>query len=635
MRDNQWMTMADNRISEILEVFDDANVIVHAPDGTISHWSKGCEQLYGWSRSDAEGQIARQLLNTSYPIPLQAIHDLLRRSGSWSGELRHTHRNSSSVYVATRWVRLGPANVIVQTDTDITSLRKTQSELAAREAHLQSILDTVPEAMVVIDAGARIMSFSAAAESLFGYRENDVRGQNVRMLMPSPDRDAHDRYIGNYLRTGERRIIGIGRVVTGLRKDGTTFPMELSVGEAISDGQRIFTGFIRDLTSRQRIEEELRQAQKMEAVGQLTGGLAHDFNNLLTIITGNLEMLEAGLSDKRHLDLLRDAQAAADDGAKLTAQLLAFGRRQPLNPKVVDVGDLVSDFSKLLARTLGETVELHTATTGVGNDAVVDASQLQNALLNLALNARDAMPDGGRVSIEISSAILDRAYVLQHPLARMGKFILITVTDTGSGMSEEVRQRAFEPFFTTKAVGAGTGLGLSMVYGFVKQSGGHVQLDSCPGQGTCARLYLPAAPKQVTSVGAGDGGTEVAAQHGHESILVVEDEPRVRRVAVSRLSQAGYIVVEAGTGAEALRLLSEHPEISLLFTDVIMPGGMAGDELARHARALRPDIRVLYTSGYAEPTISGRQLSGDEEWLAKPYTALELELRLRKLLDAS
>lgn len=631
---HERVNMIDNRINELLGVLDGANVTVHASDGTICHWSNGCEQLYGWSRSDAEGRIASELLNTAFPIPLEAIHGHLSASGSWSGELRQTHRDTSFLFVATRWVRLEPASIIIQTDTDITDLRKTQSELAAREAHLRSILETVPEAMVVIDEDARITSFSAAAESLFGYSENDVRGSNVKMLMPSPDREAHDHYIKHYLRTGERRIIGIGRVVTGLRKDGSIFPMELSVGEAISDGQRIFTGFIRDLTSRQRIEEELRQAQKMEAVGQLTGGLAHDFNNLLTIITGNLEMLEAHLTEEKLLNLLKDAQAAAEDGAKLTAQLLAFGRRQPLNPRIVDVGELVSDFSKLLARTLGETVELRTAAIGVGNLALVDASQLQNALLNLALNARDAMPDGGRVSIETSTVVLDRDYVLMYPEARMGRYILVAVTDTGVGMTEEVKQRAFEPFFTTKAVGAGTGLGLSMVYGFVKQSGGHIQLSSEHGHGTCARLFLPIAPRRENPIDAGDNVVDAPPAQGHETILVVEDEPRVRRVAVARLRQAGYTVVEASTGAEALGLLSEHPEVALLFTDVVMPGGMTGDELAHRARILRSDLKILFTSGYAEPTIAGRELHGDEEWLAKPYTARELEIRLRKLLDA-
>jgi PAS domain S-box-containing protein len=523
-------------------------------------------------------------------------------------------------------------NVVEQTGDDITNLRRAEADLAAREAHLRSILDTVPEAMVVIDEIGAISSFSAAAERLFGYSESEVVGSNVRILMPSPHREAHDHYLDNYLRTGERRIIGIGRVVTGLRKDGTVFPMELSVGEAASDGRRIFTGFIRDLTSRQRIEEELRQAQRMEAVGQLTGGLAHDFNNLLTVITGNLEMIEARLQDEKLMPLLQEAQAAADDGAKLTAQLLAFGRRQPLNPKLVDLGELVTHFSKLLTRTLGETIDLSTIVHGSPNLAFVDISQLQNSVLNLGLNARDAMPNGGRLTIEISTTVLDRDYALMHPEVRMGHYVLVTVTDTGVGMAEEVKRHAFEPFYTTKGTGAGTGLGLSMVYGFVKQSGGHIQLNSEPDRGTSVRLFLPAAQGEIQLAEAGAAGEAalVPMSRGHETILVVEDDARVRRLVVSRLRDAGYSVIEAEAGAQALQLLAEHPEVSLVFTDMVMPGGMNGGDLAEHVRALRPDVKMLFTSGYAEPSAAGRAAGS---WLQKPYTARELALRLRELLD--
>ncbi|MFQ6160868.1 MULTISPECIES: PAS domain S-box protein [Sinorhizobium] len=524
------------------------------------------------------------------------------------------------------------SEMVEQTDSDIADLRRAQANLAAREAHLRSILDTVPEAMVVIDERGAISSFSAAAERLFGYAESEVLGLNVKILMPSPHREAHDHYLNNYLRTGERRIIGIGRVVTGLRKDGTTFPMELSVGEATSDGQRIFTGFIRDLTSRQRIEEELRQAQKMEAVGQLTGGLAHDFNNLLTVITGNLEMIEARLQDEKLRVLLREAQAAADDGAKLTAQLLAFGRRQPLNPQLVDVGELVSNFSKLLTRTLGETIELSTVVNGSSNLALIDVSQLQNTLLNLGLNARDAMPNGGRLTVEISTTVLDRDYALMYPEVRMGHYVLIAVTDTGVGMTEEVKRHAFEPFYTTKGTGAGTGLGLSMVYGFVKQSGGQIRLYSEPDRGTSVRLFLPAAQGENQSAQAGASEEEALEPmpRGHETILVVEDDARVRRVVVARLRDAGYSVIEAEAGTQALQMLAKHPEVSLVFTDMIMPGGMDGGELAEHVRAMRPDAKMLFTSGYAEPSAAGRAAGS---WLQKPYTAKDLALRLRELLD--
>lgn len=629
--------MMGTRVARIVDFLQGANLIVHEPSGKISYWSRGCEELYGWTRHEAEGEVIHRLLATTFSEPIENIHAQVKRNGSWSGELAQKRKNGSKVFVASRWVRLldGQGDFTAQFDSDITDLKHAQADLVSREAHLRSILDTVPEAMVVIDEKGLITSFSAAAERLFGYSEDEVRGSNVKMLMPPPDREAHDRYIESYLRTGVRRIIGIGRVVTGRRKDGTTFPMELSVGEAASSEGRIFTGFIRDLTSRQRIDEELRQSQKMEAVGQLTGGLAHDFNNLLTVIIGNLEMIEARLEDKNLKDLLREAQAAADEGAKVTAHLLAFGRRQPLAPKLVDLGELISGFSNLLGRTLGEAVELSTVICGTDNVVLVDVSQLQNALLNLALNARDAMKSGGRLTIEVSKAPLDQDYALMYPDVRMGHYVLVTVSDTGLGMAEDIRRRAFEPFFTTKAAGAGTGLGLSMVYGFVKQSGGHVQLYSEPGRGTSVRLFLPAAKRKQQGAGTDESQdlARKAVPRGHETILVVEDDARIRRVVVARLVDAGYKVIEAEAGAQALQLLAEHPEVTLVFTDMIMPGGMNGSELAQHVRKIRPDMKVLLTLGYAAPSLANGELPDGAAWLLKPYTARELAERLRELLD--
>lgn len=629
--------MAQTAVGKLVGLLKDANLIVHETGGRISHWSKGCERLYGWPEAEAQGEVIHHLLATTFPEPIEDIHAKVQRHGSWSGELAQKRKDESKVFVASLWIGLpnGESDHIMRFDSDITNLKHAEADLVSREAHLRSILDTVPEAMVVIDETGLITSFSAAAERLFGFKENEVRGSNVKMLMPSPDREAHDRYLNNYLSTGERRIIGIGRVVTGRRKDGTTFPMELSVGEARSAGGRIFTGFIRDLTSRQRIDEELRQAQKMEAIGQLTGGLAHDFNNLLTVIAGNLEMIEGRLDDQSVMDLLKEAQAAADDGAKLTAQLLAFGRRQPLSPKLVDVGGLIGTFANLLGRTLGETVELSTLVRGADNVVLVDVAQFQNALLNLALNARDAMRGGGRLTIEVSKANLDQDYVLMYPDTRMGRYVLVSVSDTGVGMSDDVRRRAFEPFFTTKVTGAGTGLGLSMVYGFVKQSGGHVQLYSEPGRGTSVRLFLPAAKEKNEADETGEPSDlppEPIAQ-GHETILVVEDDARVRRIVVARLLDAGYGVVEAETGSEALQLLADHPEISLVFTDMVMPGGMTGNELAHHVRRFRPEMKILVTSGYAAPSLAKERLPEGASWLLKPYTARKLSKRLRELLD--
>ena len=621
---------------EMAQVLDLANIIIHDASGKIVHWTSGCERLYGWSRAEALGAVIHELLTTIYPQPRQKIVAQLRRSGSWQGELEHRKKNGSALSVASLWVaRRSDDNSIqsvLQNNTDITELKRTQSDLATREAHLRSIIDTVPEAMIVIDEGGAVTSFSAAAAQLFGYQPHEVIGRNVKMLMPEPYRIEHDGYIGRYLRTGEARIIGYGRVVKGITKDGAIFPMELAVGEARANGQRIFTGFIRDLTSRQKMEDELRQAQKMEAIGQLTGGLAHDFNNLLTVITGNLEMLEARLADPVQRELVKEAQDAALDGAKLTGQLLAFGRRQPLNPKPADAAQLVSNFADLLRRTLGESIELRIVVTGSAHLAVVDAPQLQNALLNLAINSRDAMPRAGRLTIEISNVRLDADYAQMYPEIRTGRFVLIAVTDTGSGMSEEVRQRAFEPFFTTKPTGVGTGLGLSMVYGFVRQSGGNIQLYSELGRGTSVRIFLPLADaNKATAEPLRSARAAAALPRGSETILVVEDDARVRRVTTMRLRSLGYRVMEANNGTAAMALLTAHPEIAMIFTDVVMPGGMSGDELADAALAVRRDIKVLFTSGYAEPAIA-RQGLGAGAWLKKPYTAAELAEKIRAIL---
>jgi PAS domain S-box-containing protein len=626
-------------LDELVRLLDQANIVIHDFDGVISHWSSGAAQGYAWTAAEALGATIGSVLATQYPETADAIHAKVRASGSWRGELVHRHRSGYSIPVSSQLTCMAvddPARlVIVQMNCEITALKDMQVDLASREAHLRSILDTVPESMIVIDEAGLITSFSAASEQLFGYTSAEVRGRNVRILMPAPHREAHDSYIGNYLRTGERRIIGYGRVVTGQRKDGTIFPMELAIGEAIADGRRIFTGFIRDLTSRHKIEEELRQAQKMEAVGQLTGGIAHDFNNLLTVISGNLEMLETRLTDPAMRSLLREAQEATDDGAKLTGQLLAFGRRQPLSPRLTDVGQLIGSFADLLRRSLGEAVELRTIVNPGNHRALVDASQLQNALLNLALNARDAMPRGGLLTIEIDRIHLDVDYAQMYQDVRIGDYIVIAVTDNGVGMSEEVKLRAFEPFFTTKEVGSGSGLGLSMVYGFVKQSGGQVQIYSEPGTGTSIRIFLPVlGDAHGDSAQASQGSARPAAlPRGHEKILVVEDDSRVRRVTVARLKDAGYHVIEASNGPEALEYLAMHPEIRLLFTDIVMPGGMHGDELAELAVSSKPDLKVLFTSGYAEPGVAGRGLERSESWLRKPYTAAELAHRLRKLLD--
>ncbi|WP_037094823.1 hybrid sensor histidine kinase/response regulator [Rhizobium leguminosarum] len=632
-------TASPQELDAMVHMLDGADILVHRFDETITHWSIGCENMYGWAREEAVGEKVYELLATRFPEPAEDIRDQLKSRGFWQGEIIHRHKSGHDIHAASRCVLVNLPDgdlAVIQTNTDVSALRRAQEAVKSREAHLSSILDTVPDAMVVIDHKGTVLSFSKAAEKLFGMPSDQICGLNVSNLMPNPHRDAHDGYIDHYIETGEKRIIGYGRVVTGQRADGSQFPMELHVGEATANGERIFTGFVRDLTSRFEIEEDLRQAQKMEAIGQLTGGIAHDFNNLLTVISGNLEMIEDKLPPGTLREILKEAQSAAQDGAILTGQLLAFGRRQPLNPKHADLGQLVSGFSDLLRRTLGEDIKLSTVIEGSSLNVLVDSSQLQNAILNIALNARDAMPKGGSLTTTIARVHLDADYAKMYPEVRSGTFVLVTMTDTGIGMSEEVRKRAIEPFFTTKEVGSGTGLGLSMVYGFVKQSGGHLQLYSELERGTTVRIYLPAINETKPLEPTLDHGSgESPLPRGDETVLVVEDDARVRRVAVARLTSMGYTVLEAENGHRALEFLRENAHIALLFTDIVMPGGITGDELAREVRVLQPDIAVLFTSGYSEPGLAGKGIVPGAQWLRKPYTARELALMIRELLDAT
>jgi PAS domain S-box-containing protein len=624
------------QLEELTHALGLAPAMVRALDGKILFWGRGLEALYGWSAEQAVGRISHELLATEFPMPLREIEAALLDTGEWQGEVVHVHRDGHRVVVASQWALhrdgLGNPISVLKLDWDVTEARRAQSMIAEREARLRSILETAPDGIITIDERGVIQSFSDAAEKMFGYAAGEVIGNNVNMLMHSPHRESHDGYLARYLRTGEKRIIGIGREVEAQRKDGTIFPMDLAVGEVNLGEIRIFTGFIRDLTARVKMEQDLRQAQKMEAIGQLTGGVAHDFNNLLTVISGNLEMLERRLEDTEDREILNEAQEASQLGAELAKRLLAFGRRQPLHPKPVDLNALVGSMVELLRRSLGEVIGIETRLAEGLPTIMVDSGQTENALLNLAVNARDAMPKGGRLIIESSRAEIDRDYAAGYSDVVPGSYVTLSVTDTGTGMAPEVRQRAFEPFYTTKGPGAGSGLGLSMVYGFVKQSGGHVHLDSKIGHGTTVRLYLPARREDVRAAEQRVAATAARAASG-ETVLVVEDDERVRRVSVRRLKELGYAVIEADSGSAALKVLDAGGQIDALFTDIVMTGGMTGVDLAHEARRHRPELSILFTSGYAEPAIIKGMLTTNAAWLGKPYSSNQLDAKLRELLD--
>jgi signal transduction histidine kinase len=418
--------------------------------------------------------------------------------------------------------------------------------------------------------------------------------------------------------------------IAGLRKDGTEFPVEASISKLDLGEQRIFTVTLRDVSERKRAEEHLRQAQKMEAIGQLTGGIAHDFNNLLGVILGNAELLSdrLGEDDRQIRALLR----ATTRGAELAQRMLAFSRQQPLQPRAIDVGVLADGMMDLLRRTLGETIAIKITVAEDLWTATADPGLVENALLNLAINARDAMPDGGTLIVEAGNVTLDETYAAARDDVAAGDYVLLSVTDTGTGMTPEVLSHVFEPFYTTKDVGEGSGLGLSMVYGFAKQSGGHIAIYSELGQGTTVNLYLPWTGAAAES-NAMAPPAEVPRGRG-EAVLVVEDDEDIRATVAGMLEDFGYRVREAPDGAAGLALLEEAPELDLLITDMVLPGGMNGRDLAAEVERRFGVLKVLFMSGYSAEAVhlNGWVNKGDD-LLRKPFRRHELATKVRAVLD--
>ncbi len=399
---------------------------------------------------------------------------------------------------------------------------------------------------------------------------------------------------------------------------------------------RGFVLTITDMTTRAQAEGVLREAQKMQAIGQLTGGIAHDFNNLLTVILGNLEFVRDKPGDEQRLQShVERATWAAQRGASLTRQLLAFARRQPLAPAAIDLAETVPELVPLLRRTLGEHIEVRYVETARLWPAMADPAQLESAVLNLALNARDAMPGGGRLTIELANKVLDDDYARQHAEVTAGDYTMLAVSDTGHGMTPDIMGRVFEPFFTTKPDGKGTGLGLAMVFGFVKQSGGHVKIYSEPGDGTTVRIYLPRAIGTAAAMGQRTA-IPLELPRGSATVLVVEDEPAVREIAVAMLSDLGYRVLEAADGEEGLRVFGAHTAvIDLMLTDVVLPGKVRGRELAERITAIRPEVSILYMSGYTENSIvhNGR-LDDGVQLISKPFKRDQLARKVAEALAA-
>jgi len=653
-----------------------------------------------------------------------------------------------------------PGSGFIVCHIEVTKQKRAEEALRESEQKLRAVLGATGDAIIATDETGVMETVNPSALRLFGYDERELLGRNVAMLMPEPYRSAHDGYIRDYLRTGHSTVMGVGREAEALRRDGTAFPVELSLREAAREGPRLFVGTVRDITERKRAEarqrqlmediersereaqqgqalfrsilegapegivltdtrrtivvanaaitrmfgyeaselagsplsrlyvdepletgpcsasaeprvircrrksgdafpaqiimapyrdeqrtlgaigmirdvtlelrreEELREAQRLDALGQLTGGIAHDFNNLLTVISGNLHLLGAKLPDDRLARHLRECERAIGMGARLNQRLMTFARQRRLAPCATNLNEQTTDMLQLLRRTIGENITIRTTLASDLWPTLADPSEIENAILNLAINARDAMPDGGCLSIETANLTVARAGEPGREDLAPGDYVRLRVGDTGAGMAPDVAARAFEPFFTTKEQGKGTGLGLASIYGFVKQSGGHVTIETAPGRGTSVTIYLLKLEGGQAAFAPPEPAAPIA--RGGRSILVVEDNPEVRRLALERLETLGYQVQEAEDARSALAVLESGATVDLVFADIMMPGGVSGLELAREVARRWPSKQVLLTSGFAGP--GGKTESLGFPLLRKPYSQGELARSIQAAL---
>jgi PAS domain S-box-containing protein len=616
-------------------------IMTETIDGIVTGWNPGAERLFGFTAQEAIGHSVQMIvpdhLRDEVPATLKRITDGEKIDNRETVRINKDGRLIDvSLGIAPIRSHAGTIIGVGMVARDITARKREQQALLDSEQMARDVIANALEAFIQTDEAGNILEWNPQAEAIFGWSRQEVVGKHPTSLLLPKDILPQFQTMSQRLLRNEQNAAGGARfVIDAIRKDGQPVKIEVSLKALRRHSGYVFNAFVRDLTQKIAAEEQLRQAQKMEAVGQLTGGIAHDFNNMLTVITGTIEILAEEVAAKPDLAAIAKLiSEAADRGAELTGHLLAFARKQPLQPRETDVNRLVVDAAKLMRPTLGEHIEIESMLAGSVRAALVDPGQLSSALLNLAINARDAMPSGGKLTLETKNVTLDENYATVNGDVEPGNYVMIAVSDSGSGIPEAIRDRVFDPFFSTKEVGKGTGLGLSMVYGFVKQSGGHIKVYSEVGHGTTFKLYLPQAEPALDQDAAAPSMS--AVEGGHETILIVEDDSLVRAYVDTQLQSLGNKTLSAGNGVEALAIADSGAAFDLLFTDVIMPGRFNGRQLAGEIALRYPSLKVLFTSGYTENAVvhHGRLDSG-VLLLVKPYRKADLARMLRVALGSA
>jgi PAS domain S-box-containing protein len=645
--------MVDARSLELLiDAIVDYAIFMLDIDGRVRSWNSGAERLKGYSAAEIIGKpfsVFYTPEDRDKGLPQRALATA-RETGRFNSEGWRVRKDGSRFWalVVMDAIRDEQGQLIgfAKVTRDITERQQAQNELLESARRYHRLIEAVVDyAIFQLDPAGKVATWNSGAERIKGYAPGEIIGRHFSLFYPPEDVEigVPKRALAEAAEHGRFEAEG-----WRMRKDGTRFWASVII-DRITDEVGNLVGFAkvtRDITERKQAQDELKHvqeqliaSQKLEAVGQLSGGIAHDFNNLLMIVLGNIETAERHsrqLPGSANLQrALANAKRGAHRAAALTSRLLAFSRRQPLDPKPINLNSFLNGLQEFLQRTLGERVEVQTVGSAGLWQIEADANHLESAIINLAINARDAMPDGGKLTVEAVNVSADEDYCRVNPELAPGQYVILCVTDAGSGMTAEVLNHAFEPFFTTKEPGHGTGLGLSQVYGFVKQSGGHVKIYSEVGQGTSIRMYFPRYRGDVRPT-ASDSQEVFPEGENIETILVVEDDPDLRAYVTDVLRDLNYRVFSAASAQAALTiLLQEGPKLDLLLTDVVMPG-INGRELGRRAQQLRPGIKILHMTGYSRNAVihQGR-LDEGVDLIEKPISQAKLALRVREILDRS